>query len=323
MTSEPLVSAIVVNWNGARHLEICLPTLLAQSYRNLEVIVVDSASTDDSAAVVRACGVGWLPLERNVGLAGALNRGAEAAQGEFLLFLNNDMRFDGRLVESMVAQMVEDPNVFSVDALQYDWDGGRKVHLATSLATKSAGKLDEQPVPGLYACQRNQRAPTPVLMSSAANMLARKSMFTNLGGFDERLPLGYEDVELCWRAWVRGWKTTFVPAAVCWHRVGASQRSTEGARMSFRGIVGGRLLLATKLLPIRFVIATWLVSLAGLARDLGHLRWQRTRDRITVFCEYARNLPPLLRERRGIYLSAGTSPGEQLERLLRLQRKQL
>ena len=319
MTSGSLVSAIVVNWNGARHLEISLPTLLSQSYPALEIIVVDNASTDDSAAVARSFRVRWLGLDTNKGLSTALNRGARAAQGEFLLFLNNDMRFHERFVESMVSEILRDSTVFSVDALQYDWDGGRKVHLATSLARERAGEFDHQPVPGLYACQSTPNASAPALMSSAANMLARKSMFRELGGFDERLPLGYEDIELCWRAWVRGWKTIFVPAAICWHRVGASQRLTAGTRISFRGILGGRLLLATKLLPARFVITTCLASLAGLARDLVCLRWQRTRDRVRVFSEYARNLAPLLRERRGIYRSARTSPSEQLERLLRLQ----
>src|ERR1700690_2208198 len=94
MSARPAVSAIIVNWNGAAHLRICLPSLLAQSYQPLEVIVVDNASSDYSLQVARQFGVGALPLDRNTGLAWALNRGKEAATGGFFLFVNNDMRFD-------------------------------------------------------------------------------------------------------------------------------------------------------------------------------------------------------------------------------------
>jgi len=322
--SGPLVSAIVVNWNGARDLETCLPTLLAQSYRPLEIIIVDNASTDGSADVANRFGVRWVALDRNVGLAPALNKGAEWASGELLLFLNNDMRFHQAFVESMAMPMLRDPNVFAVDALQYDWEGSRPVHLATRLAREPrAHNLCHALVPGLHAYQETCSSPTEVLMASAANMMARNAMFRALGGFDERLPLGYEDLELCWRAWICGWKTVFAPAAACWHRVGASSRSIEGSRLGFCGILGGRLLTATKLLPIKYVIRTWWVFLAGLAVDLGRFRSQRTGDRLRVLSQQVRYLRPLVRERREIYRSARTTPAKQLDRLLRLQKSPL
>jgi GT2 family glycosyltransferase len=320
MDSAPSVSAIIVNWNGARHLEICLPSLLTQSYRPLEIVVVDNASTDGSLAVVQSHGVQWLSLNRNMGLATALNRGAHAAAGDLVLFLNNDMRFHEAFINSMVTSMMRAPDIFSVDALQYDWTGSKPVHLATRLSKRHrADQLCYPIVPALYVFQESRNSPTDALMSSAANMLVRKSMFQALGGFDERLPLGYEDVELCWRAWVRGWKTVFEPAAVCWHRVGASTGSTEAAtRMSSRGILSGRLLMATKLFPLKFAVTTWLATVAGLAVDLGYWRWERAVDRIEVLTEFARHLLPLMRERHSIYSLGRVSPSEQLKRLLEM-----
>ncbi len=319
MTSQPCISAIMANWNGARHLEACLPSLMSQSYRPLEIIVVDNASKDDSAAVASRFGVRWLPLTRNVGLAPALGRGAQAAAGEHLLFLNNDMRFHENFVESLAAEILRDPDIFSVDALQYDWEGTKQVHLATRLGEKSRNAgICYAVVPSLYIYQEASGRPTAIPAACAASMLVRKSMFFALGGFDERLPLGYEDVELCWRAWVRGWKSVFVPAAVCWHRVGGSSNSAEGSRLGFRGILGGRLLISTKLLPLSYVIRTWLATFAGLAMDVAALRWQRARDRFGVLSDFARILPPLLRERREIYRSEHSSPRRQLDRLLSL-----
>src|SRR4029077_19858597 len=99
---QPEVSGIIGNCNGAHHLKICLPSLLAQSFKQLEIIVVDNGSKDDSEGVTREFHSRWLPLERNVGLAPALNRGAAIAKGDFLLFINNDMRFDPEFVASLV-----------------------------------------------------------------------------------------------------------------------------------------------------------------------------------------------------------------------------
>jgi GT2 family glycosyltransferase len=319
---ETLVSAVVVNWNGAGHLEICLPSLLAQSYRSLEIIVVDNASTDGSVEVAKRFGVRWLPLDSNLGLAAALNRGAQAAAGEFVLFLNNDMRFQEAFVDSMVKTMAPDPDIFSVDALQYDWSGTKAVHLATRLTpTRRAADLCYAMLPGLYVFQESCRNPTDALMSSAANMLVRRSMFQTLGGFDERLPLGYEDIELCWRAWLLGWKTIFDPTAVCWHRVGASTQSTgRASRMSFRGVLCGQLLTATKLLPASYAVNTFLVALTGLAADVARLRWERIVDRINVLTEFLQHLFPLIRERRELYGRAQISPPNQLRRLFRIAR---
>lgn len=319
MNSGPLVSAIVVNWNGARDLDTCLPSLLSQSYRPLEIIVVDNASTDDSASVANLFGVRWLPLERNLGLAPALNRGAEAATGELLLFLNNDMRFHEGFVAAMVAEMLGCSDIFAVDALQYDWNGEHEVHVATRLTTcDSEGTLCHMLTPGLHMCQKATDKPTPVFMASAANLLARKSMFQLLGGFDERLFFGYEDVELCWRGWMFGWQTVFVPAAKCWHRVSHSTHGATASSLSFRGIEIGRLLMAAKLLPFQYALRTWLRSVAGLARDLALLRRQRVADRLRVFRESFGCFPDLLRERRHIHRVAQTTPSAQLDRLLRL-----
>lgn len=318
MTAQPLVTAIVANWNGAKDLEVCLPSLTAQTYSPLEILVADNASSDESESVAKSCGVKWLGLDRNYGLAGALNRGAKAAQGEYVLFLNNDMRFSADFVERMADTISQDSTIFSVDAMQFDWSGERKVHLATSLATARSGEFDDELAPGLFLRQFETAVARPVLMSSAANMFARKSFFEMLGGYDERLPVGAEDTELCWRAWLRGWKTMFEPNAICWHRVGQSTRSTEGSRFRFRGTLTGRLFISTKLLPASYLMRVWANSIGGLAKDTLQLKGSRVRDRIEVLMKYIGQMSQLFRERREIYKAAGITPGEQIEQLKRI-----
>jgi GT2 family glycosyltransferase len=323
MAEKASVSAVIVNWNGAAHLRICLPSLLAQSYEALEIIVVDNGSSDDSEEVVEAFQVKWLPLKENIGLAPALNRGAAIATGDFLLFVNNDMRFDPEFVAVLANALVQDKNIFATDGMQYSWEGDRPGHAATRLtkARTNQGR-DVELVPGLYFFQANESEATPVFMASAACMLARKSLFDKLGGFDARLPLGYEDAEICWRAWIHGWKTVYVPGAICWHWVGGSGRSLEGALYNFRGILKGRLLLATKLLPLRFAVRTWITSAAALLKDLALLRWPFARDRMAILLGYGRLIPQLFREKAALFLEANLTPEEQLERMLLLTRKE-
>ena len=318
MNAKPAVSAIIVNWNGARHLRTCLPSLLSQSFTSLEVIVVDNDSKDDSAEVAREFQVRWLPLDKNAGLAPALNRGAAMAVGDFLLFINNDMRFDRGFVAALVEPLEKNEEIFATDGMQFNWDGSERGHLAARLArSRPRGRSSTELVPGLYFYQREVPEKSQVFTASAACMLARRSFFEKLGGFDDRLPLGYEDIEICWRAWIQKWKTVYVPTAICWHRVGSSGRSVEGMRMNFRGILQGRLLLATKLLPLRYAARTWLISTAALAKDIGRLRWQFAKDRIGTLAGLVGILPELLRERRMLFRAACITPAQQLNLLLR------
>ena len=319
MAERPRVSVIIVNWNGAEHLRICLPSLASQSFKSLEIIVVDNRSSDDSAEVAKTFGVLWLPLESNLGLAPGLNRGAEMARGDLLLFVNNDMRFDPGFVAALVEPLERDEKIFATDGMQFNWDGTDRGHLAARLAKISPGTdSSTELVPGLYFYQHEKTEESPVFMASAACMMVRRTYFEKLGGFDDRLPLGYEDVELCWRGWVNGWKTVYVPSAICWHRVGSSIRSIGAARFSFRGVLKGRLLLSTKLLPRRYVLRTWLISVAGLAKDLTRLRWKFAVDRIAVLLQLAGIVPLLLREKKALFENTNSSPEKQLEFLLRL-----
>jgi GT2 family glycosyltransferase len=316
---RPGVSVIIVNWNGAEHLRVCLPSLSSQSFAPLEIIVVDNCSSDDSAEVARSLGVRWLPLETNLGLGPALNRGAKIAIGDLLLFVNNDMRFDPKFIAALVEPLERDDGIFATDGMQYNWEGTARVHQRACLA-RVPPKRDSslELLPGLYLYQQERTKKSPVFMASAACMMVRKTAFESVGGFDDRLPLGYEDVEICWRAWVHGLKTMYVPSAICWHRVGSSIRSLEAARFTFRGVLKGRLLLATKLFPARYALRTWLISTAGLAKDIGRLRWKFATDRIGVLFQMAGLVAQLLREKRALFTNANCSPENRLAFLLRL-----
>jgi GT2 family glycosyltransferase len=312
----------MVNWDGAEHLRIALPTLKQQTYPSLEILVVDSGSRDSSADVAAENNVTWVGLAENRGLAAACNRGAAKAQGEYLIFLNNDMRFPPDFVRYLVEILRDGGDVFAADARQLDWEGSRQIHLRTRLRRLSLmdSLLNRGLLPGLDFAQEPATAVGEVMQACAAAMGVRRSMFEQLGGFDERLPIGWEDTDISWRAWLRGWRTVLVPSAVCWHRVDGSGRTPRGAAAKFRGALGGRLLFATKHLPWQYVISTWAVSFLGLAKDLARGRLGSFVQRTRVLAEYAGLVPSLLSERRRIYHDAGTAPRAHFRRMLSVGR---
>ena len=98
---QPVVSAIIVNWNTRNHLKVCLDSLLADGgSRDLEVIVVDNNSADGSADMVQQeyPAASLVRSPRNLMFAGGVNKGLECARGEYLLILNPDIRSEERRV---------------------------------------------------------------------------------------------------------------------------------------------------------------------------------------------------------------------------------
>src|SRR5437870_570016 len=98
-TKRPLVSVLVLNYNGQSHLADCLGSLALQVYEPLEVVVADNGSTDGSHEVADQYPVRWEGFGSNLGFAPGLNAGVTRCKGEIIVFVNNDMRFADRFVE--------------------------------------------------------------------------------------------------------------------------------------------------------------------------------------------------------------------------------
>src|SRR5262249_33752878 len=138
--------------------------------------------------VTKSSGARWVALQENVGLAPALNRGATIAEGDLLLFVNNDMRFEPEFVARLMEALDSDEDIFATDGMQFNCDGTVQGHLAARLArVRPRDGQSVELVPGLYFSQHVERAKTPVFMASAACMMVRRTLFEKLGGFDEAL----------------------------------------------------------------------------------------------------------------------------------------
>jgi len=211
------VAAVIGNFQGGPLLRDCLESLRGQTLVPAEVIVVDAGSSDGSDGLARGLGATLLRAP-NHGIGSLYNRGAEAARTELVLLANNDVAFDPRCLELLAGAFTDDPTLFAADPTQTDWDGRRTIHARVAMRR---GPLLRQPLPGFRIDQTVQaERPIETVMAGGGAMLVRRALLLELGGFDETFFMEFEELDLCWRAWLRGWRSIYVPEAVCRHAVG-------------------------------------------------------------------------------------------------------
>ena len=241
------IAAVIGNFQGERVLGDCLDSLHAQSRPPVEVFVVDAGSTDRSREVAERAGATFVAAE-NRGLGRLYNLGARAARAPLVLLANNDVAFEERCLELLAEALEGDERRFAADPTQLDWDSRRVIHARSTLRR---GPLLRQPLPGFVL---DQAVPAdsvvPTLLANGAAMLVRRDRLLALGGFDETFFLEFEEIDLCWRAWLRGWETVYVPEARIRHRVGevtAAELRTRRLRSAHHNLVR----FALKCLPPR------------------------------------------------------------------------
>lgn len=226
--TDPLVSVVVLSWNGKHLLEMCLDACLAQTYPRVEVLVVDNASTDGTQAFVTTRygdRVRFEGLPVNRGYARGNNEGFRRARGEFLVTLNNDTRVAPGWVAALVEGMgtspaigacasrqvrMSDPDVF--DAI------GIGVHTNGASFGVGTGEQDR----GQYD------RPLEVFGAHGASAMYRREALEEAGLFDEDFFAYEEEFDLNWRLRLFGWRCLYVPDARLEHVGGASVKRKPG-----------------------------------------------------------------------------------------------
>jgi GT2 family glycosyltransferase len=232
--ARPLVSVIVLNWNGKEHLLECLGSLAETLYAPLEIIVADNGSTDGSVHCVRLSFPDTVILEnrRNLGYAEGNNRGFGIARGEYAVTLNNDVVVEPDWLDGPVEYLEKDSGLFAacgrqmnyykrsvIDSL-FHYPGPELLFLRAG----HGGTLEQH-----SSCMR----PGRVIAVNGGSAVYRKKMFLKLGGFDRHYRFYSDEADLCMRAFLRGWKCLFVPQSVVYHKEGASFRKEKGRNLFY------------------------------------------------------------------------------------------
>jgi GT2 family glycosyltransferase len=279
----PLVSFIVVNWNGAVYLEECLNSILQQTESCYEIIVVDNASTDSSRAILNAyTQIQTIWNDSNRGFGPANNQALNQAKGDFVAFINNDSVLDRQWL-SLILKAFENPKVgmCAGKTLSYDrpnvidntghllyWDG----------VNRGRGRM--QTDYGQFDSVRQ------ALLPSGCASVFRTEMLRQIGQFDEDFYLYGDDTEIGLRARLAGWDCSFVPTAIAYHRYSASTSRYDA--MKFYFVERNRFWVAIKYFPFELLVlnpifsaARWTFHLLALASNSG------------VSGEFARDKNPL------------------------------
>jgi GT2 family glycosyltransferase len=216
-----LLSVVVVNWNSRDDLRACLESLRAQTYRELEVIVIDNGSADGSADMV-AADFPEVVLSReteNLGFAEACNRGIEKSHGPWVAMLNNDACAEPRWAESLALAIAgAPPGCGMLQSLLLYQDRPAVINSTGIELTYSGGGRDRDG-------NKDRRGVVPaidVFCPTAGAAAYRRSMLDAIklptGYFDRSHFMYYEDLDLGWRARLAGWSARYVPDSSVLHR---------------------------------------------------------------------------------------------------------
>jgi len=333
-SDTPLVSIVVVNWNGLPFLDECLASLAEQTWTRREFVLVDNGSVDGSSERLRV----WterLPnaqalfLPNNTGFCHANNLAFTRARGEWIALLNNDAVAETTWLEELlrygdVARRIgmvgskilfqDPPGIIDKAGHLIYWDG------------QNRGRGTMEADNGQY-----DRA-EEILWPDGCAALYHRQLLEETGGFDETFFAYGDDADLGFRARLLGWKAWYVPTAVVHHRHSA----TAGAYSPLKAMLveRNRLLLAIKNFSFGLLLQNpyWMLrrffwNTRALARNQGSAaRFVETNgwgglvyNLAWSYLSAAKLLPGALRRRRKIQRTKRLSNREVLELMRRFQ----
>jgi GT2 family glycosyltransferase len=215
MENLPLISTIILNWNGKEYLNSCIQSVKKQTYPNIEIILVDNASEDDSVETIKNLfsDLRLIINPENIGYGGGNNRGIREAKGSYIFVLNSDTVIEKdclellwKCIETDQKMGVTTPKILLYDRRDTIDAAGLTIYLDG--LSIGRGRLELQEKYG--QCEE-------VFSGSGCASLYRKEMLEEIGLFDEDFFAYAEDTDLGWRARLAGWKAYYVPKAIVYH----------------------------------------------------------------------------------------------------------
>lgn len=215
----PLVSVIIVGYNALSYLRTCIESVLDSSYPRIEVIFIDNGSHDGSYD--HACKIFGtdsrckiLETGANMGTVGGNIVGARQATGEYLYFLNVDTRVDSAFIANALSVARSDKDVGAVQSKVLMMRDPKLVDCVANVMDEMGdvysvgnGEMDSawSNIPGVR------------FFATSCALLVRKNAFEQIGGFDEDFFMYYDDLDLCWRLGLYGYRILFAPDSVVFH----------------------------------------------------------------------------------------------------------
>jgi len=231
MTNDPKVSIIILNWNGKGDTINCLRSLLNLKYSNYDIIVVDNGSTDGSQEVIRKLFpfVKLIENKQNLGFAEGNNVGIRFALNDrnvkYIFILNNDTKVDPNCLTELIKVAESESKIGIVQPKVLRMDNPKILDTTGHVFKFGLGWIVDR---GSGETDRKQYDDKlDIIGGCACACLYKREMLEDIGFFDKSFDTYYEDAELSWRAYKKGWKAKYVPSAIVYHKRGGTVRKDK------------------------------------------------------------------------------------------------
>lgn len=280
------VAVVILNYNGLQHLQNFLPSVIATTYVQCEIYVVDNASTDQSVAFVQENfkQIKVIEFPENFGFTGGYNRALKQIEAEYIILLNSDVRVKPNWIEPLVKRLEVNSNWAAVqpkilsenqpDFFEYAGaSGGFLDHFGFPFCR---GRIlqDVEVDLGQY------NAAAEVFWATGAALCIRKNAWIEAGGFDEDFFAHMEEVDLCWRLKRLGYDVGVEPSSVVYH-VGGGTLAAENPRKTYLNFRNS-LFMMQKNLPVLnaflyIFIRLW-IDLAAIFHFMYEKKWDHAKE---------------------------------------------
>lgn len=222
---KPLISVVILNWDGIDDTLRCIDSLLELDYDNYEVIVVDNGSKEDISKLreLNNKSIKLIENKTNRGFTGGEITGLEHSNGDYILILNNDAIIEKSAITEALKVFDKDPKIAAVGGRSYllDDHGGKM-----GIFHYTHQRVD--PVTAeVSTYSKDDGTERDVSNISGACVLIKRSVIEELGYFDNSFFAYYEETDLFSRFRRAGYRIVFSPKVVIWHKMGASTRSKK------------------------------------------------------------------------------------------------
>jgi GT2 family glycosyltransferase len=266
---NPLVTIIVLNWNGESLIRECLNSLKNTDYDNFEILVIDNASTDRSVDILNKIdGIKVVKNSRNIGFAAGNNAGVKMARGDYIVTLNNDVIVEPAWLKDPIATLEGDNTVGIISCRQMDYFHRDTIDVLFYAPTRfllmqCVGRGEQ------YGTKPAHSQKGLVLGASGAAAIYRKKMIEEIGAFEESFFAYHEESDLYFRAFFAGWKCVYVPSAIVYHKRSASFNTVKESLIYYHE--RNRIWFIYRFFPFDYII-----------RNILHILYREARTAINI-----------------------------------------
>ena len=260
MKQSPKVAIVILNWNGRKYLEQFLPSVAATSYDNVEIIVADNGSNDDSVSFLQQHypDIRLIKFSYNYGFAKGYNEALKQVEAEYYMILNSDVEVPTGWLSPMIELLESDKNIAACQPKILSYNNKKIFEYAGA----AGGWLDKYGYPFAKGrifdiCEEDHGQydqTEPIFWASGAALFIRSKIFYEVNGFDEYFFAHQEEIDLCWRIQLAGYKIYSCPASVVYH-VGGGTLPRGNSLKTYLNFRNNRIMMS-KNLP--FIKKLWI-----------------------------------------------------------------